>query len=542
MSHKKCENILEARRANRIVESAQTAESRFVERHKENIEATAKVFRTAYECAQSHLPFSEHPRLIALQSLNGIQCGNILYSNHARSNIVAHISSEMRSQIVNYVVQTGEKFSFMVDESTSVANTQSMIVYIGTKLEDSVCTYFLALLEIEDASACGLEKTLVDFLHEIGFSEELLRNQFTAFCSDGASCMIGQHKGLATLLKSKYPQLHTFHCMAHRLELAVKNTVDTINAVSHFRIFVDELYKVYSTSPKNQRELNSVSETLCVELLKVQKVFDARWVFSSFVAVKAVLRNFAALHQHFSECASMDSARPSKEKRKYSSLASKLQSWFFVAETCMLKDALRCIKQLSLFLQSNNATIVDAVNHIDSLKSKLMAMKTENRTSLAKFFDSYNDEKQKHQYKCIEIVQNESDLDKFSKMRGQFLQSLIDNFEQRFPYADFFTQDAACLNPLSWPDDPLQKALFGERSVAKLCKGFGISSSEAALTVVDYAVFKQSSGAVVGNALKHLPKCLDVLPISSADCERGFSQMNLYHTSGRNRLLLNSCQ
>ena len=33
--------------------------------------------------------------------------------------------------------------------------------------------------------------------------------------------------------------VHTFHCMAHRLELAVKNTVDTVNAVSHFRIFVD---------------------------------------------------------------------------------------------------------------------------------------------------------------------------------------------------------------------------------------------------------------------------------------------------------------
>ena len=31
-----------------------------------------------------------------------------------------------------------------------------------------------------------------------------------------------------------------------------------------------------------------------------------------------------------------------------------------------------------------------------------------------------------------------------------------------------------------------------------------------------------------------------MLPISSADCERGFSQMNLYHTSGRNRLLVNS--
>jgi len=80
---------------------------------------------------------------------------------------------------------------------------------------------------------------------------------------------------------------------------------------------------------KNQRELNTIAEYLSVELLKVQKVFDVLWVFSSFVAVKAVLRNFTALHTHFIKCASVHSARPSKEKRKYSGLASKLQSWFF---------------------------------------------------------------------------------------------------------------------------------------------------------------------------------------------------------------------
>ena len=125
--------------------------------------------------------------------------------------------------------------------------------------------------------------------------------------------------------------------MAHRLELAVKNTVDTVNAVSHFRIFIDALYKVYSMSPKNQRELNCIADSLSIELLKVQKVFDVRWVFSSFVAVKAVLRDFTALHRHFTDCASSDSERPAKEKAKYSSLASKLQSWFFVAETyCLL--------------------------------------------------------------------------------------------------------------------------------------------------------------------------------------------------------------
>jgi len=58
------------------------------------------------------------------------------------------------------------------------------------------------------------------------------------------------------------------------------------------------------------------------------------------------------------------------------------------------------------------------------------------------------------------------------------------------------------------------------------------------MILVDLAVFKQTNGAVVGEHLMMMINLLHVLPISSADCERGFRQMNLYHSSGRNRLLV----
>ncbi len=58
-----------------------------------------------------------------------------------------------------------------------------------------------------------------------------MREHLIGFSSDGASCMTGQHGGLATLLKAKYPKIIAFHCMAHRLELAVKNAVDAVNRV-----------------------------------------------------------------------------------------------------------------------------------------------------------------------------------------------------------------------------------------------------------------------------------------------------------------------
>ena len=41
---------------------------------------------------------------------------------------------------------------------------------------------------------------------------------------------------------------------------------------------------------------------------------------------------------------------------------------------------------------------------------------------------------------------------------------------------------------------------------------------------------------MLGNKLKSLTALLKVLPVSSGDCERRFSQLNLYHTSERNRL------
>ena len=53
-------------------------------------------------------------------------------------------------------------------------------------------------------------------------------------------------------------------------------------------------------------------------------------------------------------------------------------------------------------------------------------------------------------------------------------------------------------------------------------------------------MYKKSDGASMGPTLHNLISVLKVLPVSSADCERGFSQMNLFHTSGRNRLIITS--
>jgi len=269
---------------------------------------------------------------------------------------------------------------------------------------------------------------------------------------------------------------------------------------------------------------------------------------------------------------------------------------FFVSETCLLKDALRCLKQLSLYLQSQEANILTAAQHIGDTVTKLQALKEiklpeiddehelnasvendgssdgpctdednkpsvcdgakvannnsdgnaepeqgvknekGNITTLSKFWLSFEND---HRFKGVEIIRKDADVSNFEKLRGQFLQSLCDNLLQRFPTSEFL-EAASSLDVSVWPKNPLERALFGEKHVATLCKSFGIASAEAADVILEFAMFKKSDGVVQGSKLKHLIAVLKVLPISSADCERGFSQMNLYHTSGRNRLAVSS--
>jgi len=86
--HVKCVTLLETKKDEQMPNSMKVAQSHFMERNQENIDATTKIFRTAYECAKSHLSFREHSRLVELQHLNGVERGNVLDSPHACSNYI----------------------------------------------------------------------------------------------------------------------------------------------------------------------------------------------------------------------------------------------------------------------------------------------------------------------------------------------------------------------------------------------------------------------------------------------------------------------
>ena len=89
------------------------------------------------------------------------------------------------------------------------------------------------------------------------------------------------------------------------------------------------------------------------------------------------------------------------------------------------------------------------------------------------------------------------------------------------------------LSPECWPVEHTPG--YGEREIKLLCDRFGLSEIRIINAFCDYY---EDLGLNVPSDLKPLLRCIDVIPCSSSECERGFSQMNIILDEKRNRLTI----
>ncbi|CAI6367147.1 unnamed protein product [Macrosiphum euphorbiae] len=333
--------------------------------HKNHVN-TEYIFRTAYYIAKYNRPFDDHFKLIELQKANGISLGSILHSRYSATTIIDHIATKMREQLVKNIIDCSAKLSVLIDESTTLSSKTSMVVYIKSAISnDDPIFMFLDLVELDNQLAVNIVDKLLACLHKCGFDETFLQKNWVSFVSDGASVLLGKKNGVAKRLKDKYPLIFSWHCMNHRLELAVNDSVKDVTATNHFKAFLDSLYALYNRSPKNQNELKTICTELDMIFLKVGRVLDVRWVASSYRAVQAIWKIFPALYNHLYN-ASNDTTKDKKTQSKYTGLYKKLGSPQFVLDLALMCDILKELSYLSNQLQSHTVTLLQADQLIKS--------------------------------------------------------------------------------------------------------------------------------------------------------------------------------
>jgi hypothetical protein len=181
------------------------------------------------------------------------------------------------------IVKSNSKLSVLIDESTTLSTKSAIVIYIKASIsfEDPIFI-FLALVELKHQTAENIVTQLIDCLHESGFNNEYLINNWISFVSDGASVLLGKRAGVAKRLIDIYPLIFSWHCLNHRLEVVVNDTMKDLNYINHFKSFIDSLYVLYNNSLKNTNEIKDVCNELNIIFVKFGRVLDTRWVASSW--------------------------------------------------------------------------------------------------------------------------------------------------------------------------------------------------------------------------------------------------------------------
>lgn len=532
-AHSLCTSQLSLQKKDIIKQSFQHSNEIWRKQNMEKIEITKRVFNTAYTIARKNIPFNTHAALVEMQKMNGVDMGKVLFSNHSCGNIITYIAQSMVKKLVEFVLESDSYFSILLDESTTCSNLTALIVYLRiTGPDGEPCNSFFSLVELEGTRGVDIANALYRSLIDIGFPKNTLTEKLLGICTDGASNLQGEYNGAITLFLEMIgradKEVVKMHCMNHKLELAVHKVVDDINQVLHIRQFVDTLYAFFSQSPKNQRALELVARELQAELLKIGRIFDIRWLSSTYRSINALWKCLPSLCKFFQE-RTLDSTISSKDQAKATGMLRKMQNWSFAFELALLRDSLDILQNLSLFLQRRDSSLLNAQASLQIALKSLTALKSTNGLSLEHITDEYDN--------CGTVLgmkiqtPDEKHRTSFSKMRGQFLQGLIDNLRHRFPHEGLL-QAGAALDPDTWPDDDVQKAFYGDKEVLRLAQLCDVSCS----TVLDeYRQYKQNVKKI-GVELAKLLHRVQLLPVSSSECERGFSSMNLDNTAARNRL------
>ncbi|KAK9693494.1 protein of unknown function (DUF4371) [Popillia japonica] len=184
--------------------------------------------------------------------MNGVDIGVGLHSRFSATEIINHISDELKKRITHQIKSISGKISILIDESTSLSDKSTLIVYLKCETSKDLPpnVLFLDLIELPNQTADSIFEALLGCLKKYGFDREYLKENLVAFACDGASVMLGKKSGVVEKLLQEFPNIVPWHCMNHRIELAVSDSISDVGAVNHFQIFMDKLYTLYSKSPK----------------------------------------------------------------------------------------------------------------------------------------------------------------------------------------------------------------------------------------------------------------------------------------------------
>lgn len=464
----------------------------------------------AYFIAKEEEPFVKFGPLITLHKKNGVDI-NPTYDNHVRcAEMIGQVADLLKENLAAKL-RTAKHLAVLIDGDTDISNTECEIVYVRLVEGGKPVTLLVGQQTLEHSHANGvLDATKAAFNavcpDDNGGS---WMKKMISFGADGASVNMGHRGGVIALLQREAGEyIIPIHCMPHRLELAILTLQKKEPMVSQVYDLLHLVWKTYHFSGKSKRELHQLGKELGVDVCTPSTVKGTRWIPHVHRALKVFLRHGAD------------------------------------------KNLATDNGQYSTVLQHMEHLAVAGTVEVQGRAKKGIPLKG-NLTGLT---DLTHPQLKKHMEAAITIGVTE--------LKARFGGLLNDDAEVKTPVQAF-----RVFNHDTWPDDQGSLLTFGDGDVADLVRHFreplersgcdlaAVEDEWQGLKILVSQTFKDKSYSGLWETMLtkepyredyknilELVQLMLVLPISAAQCERGFSAQNRIKSSKRSSLAVSTTE
>ncbi|XP_039398884.1 sperm flagellar protein 2 isoform X4 [Mauremys reevesii] len=496
------------------------------------------IFRTCHAIAKCGRPFTDLDWMCKLDDMKGVDIGS-MFRNDKSARTFIHYIAEVERRALKEKLEKCKFFSLISDGVADNAIKEGAVVYIRFASEGKVHCQIVGVQSVDKPDASTIKNAIVKILQinlQVNLSSQDWSRKLVGFGSDGADVMVGENNGVAKLLKEIQPCVQSVHCFAHRLELAYKGALKSIQLYTTLSGLLQNIYYFYHNSPLNKSNLKSTYETLKLRPAIPSRIGGTRWLSRLQTALQILLKGYPAILLHMNKFQVQEDPSASNHQ-KAKCLLKLLLKMEVVKFSHFLLDIINVLNILSRVTQDRNSSIADIFATMQSTLETLQMYKTRSGPK-ERLVDAVT------HFHGHQLVGNENIL----PVRTKVLSNLVRRLHDCFCDASQDVLRATTIGSFKlWPDKIKQE--FGEREVSILTKHYEpiLEGANVKVDEVDtewsmlklelYDRFQNIRSLTwdsVNSDYSHkypnilmLVDLILTLPASSAEAERGFSQMKL---------------
>ena len=203
---------------------------------------TMKLFNIAHAIAKFNRPFSDFVWNIELHEKNMADVGKSYRSDKQCATMIHYIALSCLQEVKTWISNCNF-VSVMTDGSTNKSVREVELVYIRAAKRGETKVFLAGAEVVDRPNSENILKAIYKCMGDVGLTEDKFNKCAVGFAADGASVNFGARQGVAAQLKENGIEwLIGVHCIAHRLELSIK---DAAKACQYQQTVDDFMLNVY---------------------------------------------------------------------------------------------------------------------------------------------------------------------------------------------------------------------------------------------------------------------------------------------------------